>query len=410
MVKMKLKCGLLGERLGHSYSTQIHAAIATYEYELYGVPREKAAEMIKSGEFDGLNVTIPYKELAYSLCDELDEFAKEAKSVNTVVHRGGKICGYNTDVFGFMAMTERAGISFCDKNVLILGSGGTSKTARLAAKKLGARSISVCSRSGEINYDNVYSLSDTEIIVNTTPVGMYPKNGECPIELARFEKCEGVVDVIYNPSKTALTASAEELGIPAVTGLYMLAAQAWRAAEIFTGESLCRSLIDRAVKVVWQDMTNIVLIGMPGGGKSTVAARVGELLGRRVEDTDSIIRERFGAPSDIIKEKGEDEFRRIETAVLAELGRERGLIISTGGGIVEREENRLLMSQNGRVYLIERAIDKLDRSDRPLSFDVHALYERRRSRYEAFADVRIDNNSSVDAAAEAIVRNFTDNQ
>lgn len=401
-----LKCGLLGETLRHSYSKQIHGVLAPYEYEHYGVPRDTAAEMIKSGEFDGLNVTIPYKELAYSLCDELDEFAKAAKSVNTVVRRGGKICGYNTDVFGFISMVERAGISFAGKNVLILGSGGTCKTARLAATTMGAASITVCSRSGEVNYDNVYEKRGTEIIVNTTPVGMYPKNGASPIELARFPKCEGVVEVIYNPAKTRLVFEAEALGIPWVSGLHMLAAQAWRAAEIFTGASLQESLIDAAVKSVASSVTNVVLIGMPGSGKSSVAAAVAKLLQREVVDTDEVIRERFGAPSDIITTQGEDAFRRLETEVLAEVGRERGLVISTGGGIVEREENLPLLSQNGRIYLIERDIEKLATEDRPLSKDVFALYERRKSKYERFADVKTDNNGTVEAAAKAIADDF----
>jgi len=403
---MNLKCGLLGERLGHSYSKQIHSVFAPYEYELYGVSREMAAQMIKSGEFDGLNVTIPYKELAYSLCDETDEFAREAKSVNTVIHKNGKICGFNTDVFGFISMVNSANICFKGKNILILGSGGTSKTAQLAAKKLGAASVKVCSRSGEINYDNVYELCDTEIIVNTTPVGMYPKNGATPIILAKFPKCEGVVDVIYNPAKTKLIFDAQKLGIPCVSGLHMLAAQAWRASEIFTDTQLSDTLIAKAVNVVRRDTSNIILIGMPGSGKSSVAKCIAKLTGRKVIDTDEIIRERFGSPGDIITDRGEDEFRHIETDILSEFGRERGLIISTGGGVVEREENLELLSQNGRIYLIKRDLANLETHGRPLSVDVKSLYDRRRSKYDRFADVEIDNNSAIESAAEAIIRNF----
>ncbi|MBQ8004305.1 MAG: hypothetical protein IJ299_04345 [Oscillospiraceae bacterium] len=405
-MKKTMKCGLLGERLGHSYSKQIHACLAPYEYELYGVPRETAAEMIKSGEFDGLNVTIPYKELAYSLCDVHDEFAAEAKSVNTVVHRNGKICGYNTDVFGFMMMTERAGISFSDKNVVILGSGGTSKTAYLASKKMNAKKITVVSRTGEVNYDNVYSLSDTEIIVNTTPVGMYPKNGESPVELARFPKLSGVVDVIYNPTKTALVFQAEALSLPWVSGLPMLAAQGWRASEIFTGESLAPELIDDAVRSVAKDVTNIVLIGMPGSGKSSVGRILAERTGRKLVDTDEEIRTRFGAPADIIRNSGEEEFRRLETEIAGEVGRERGLIISTGGGVVVKERNLPLLSQNGRIYLIERDLEKLATDGRPLSVDVGKLYAERRDAYLCFSDVRIDNNGTPEQAAEQIIKEF----
>ncbi len=402
----KKKCGLLGETLKHSYSKQIHACFADYEYEHYGVPREKAAEMIKSGEFAGLNVTIPYKELAYSLCDELDSFAEAAKSVNTIVYRDGKICGYNTDVFGFISMVERAGISFGGKKVIILGSGGTSKTARLAAKTMGAGEIRVVSRSGELNYDNVYNLSDAEIIVNTTPVGMYPKNGASPIDLSRVPKCEGVVDVIYNPTKTRLVFEAEKLGIPRVSGLHMLAAQAFRAAEIFLGKPLCEELIEKAVSSVRRDMENIIIIGMPGSGKSTVAKLLSERLGRELKDTDDICSSRFGAPADIITSRGEAEFRRLETEILSEVSRERGLVISTGGGIVEREENFELMSQNSKVFLLDRPLALLATEGRPLSANLAELYERRRSKYERAADIRIENTGTVSDAVDKIIENF----
>lgn len=404
---MKLKCGLLGERLGHSYSKQIHACIAPYEYELYAVPRETAAEMIRDERFDGLNVTIPYKELAYSLCDELDEYASEAKSVNTIIHRGGKVCGYNTDIPGFMAMVEKAGISFSGKTILILGSGGTSKTAQVASSKLGAKKIYVCSRSGEVNYENVYSLSDVEVIVNTTPVGMYPDTYNQPIDIVRFPNVSGVVDVIYNPSVTVLCENAKSCGIPYVSGLYMLAAQAFFAAEKFLGEALPRELIEDAVNTVYRDMTNIVLIGMPGSGKSSIAKRLAELCGRSLVDTDEEIYKREGiSAGDMIKERGEDAMRDIERAVCAEVGRERGLIIATGGGVVERAENRRSLSQNGRIYYIKRSIENLDRTGRPLSTDVRALYERRRVRYEEFSDVEIDNNSDIDSAVKQITDDF----
>ena len=406
---MITKCGLLGEKLGHSYSKQIHASIAPYEYNLHAVPREEAERMIKSGEFLGLNVTIPYKELAYSLCDELDDFAREAKSVNTVIWENGKILGFNTDVFGFISMVERAGISFAGKNVLILGSGGTSKTAQVAAKSMGATKISVCSRGGEINYDNVTSLCETEIIVNTTPVGMYPKNGVSPIELSDFPKCEGVVDVIYNPEKTRLILDAEARGIRNTSGLYMLAAQAFRASEIFQRKSLPAELIEKANDEVARAMRNIVLIGMPGSGKSTVAALLAEKLGRKAIDTDAEIEKKYGSPRDIITEKGESEFRRIETEILAEVARESGLIIATGGGIVEREENRALLSQNGKVYLIMRELSSLATDGRPLSTDVAALFERRREKYLRFSDAKIDNNSSPENAAEQIIADFFGN-
>lgn len=398
-----LNCGLLGEKLGHSYSKQIHACFAPYSYKLYEADRATAEKMIKSEEFDGLNVTIPYKELAYSLCDELDEFAAAAKSVNTVIHRGGRTLGYNTDVFGFISMVKSSGIELKDKNVIILGSGGTSKTAQVAARTVGAKSITVVSRAGEVNYDNVYGLSDTEIIVNTTPVGMYPKVGVAPIDISRFKKCEGLVEVIYNPAKTRLIFDAEACGIKWVSGLFMLAAQAFRAAEIFTGESLDSSLIEAAAARVAAGMRNIILIGMPGSGKSTVAQALARLTLREAIDTDEVIRARYGAPADIIKTEGEEHFRRIETEVIAELGAKSSLIISTGGGAVEREENLALLSQNGRIYLIERDIENLATEGRPLSKDIYALYEKRKPKYDRFADVRVTNNGTPEQCAEKIL-------
>ena len=403
---MKLKCGLLGETLKHSYSKQIHAVFSDYEYELYGVPRDEAERIIKSREFSGLNITIPYKELAYSLCDEVDEFAREAKSVNTITYRDGKICGANTDVFGFISMVNSAGISFCDKNVVILGSGGTSKTACLASKKLGAKSITVVSRSGEVNYNNIYEKKDTEIIVNTTPLGMYPKNGVSPIALSKFPKISGVVEVIYNPIRTALIFEAERLGIPNVSGLHMLSAQGFRASELFLSEKLPEALILDAVGSVRKTVSNIILIGMPGSGKSSVGKLVSDKLSRSFIDTDDVINERFGFPGDIIKEKGEDFFRKLETEILGEFCREKGLVISTGGGVVEREENYELIRQNGRVYLIERELSLLDKTGRPLSKDISALYERRKDKYEAFSDVKIQNNKTPEESAEEIMADF----
>lgn len=403
---MTTKCGLLGERLGHSYSKQIHASIAPYEYDLYAVSREDAERMIRGGEFLGLNVTIPYKELAYSLCTELDEFAKEAKSVNTVIWEGGRILGYNTDVFGFISMVRRAKISFEGKNILILGSGGTSKTAQVAARSMGAAKISVCSRQGEVNYENVTSLSDTEIIVNTTPVGMYPKNGASPVSLADFPNCEGVVDVIYNPEKTALILEAESCGIRNTSGLYMLAAQAFRASEIFQRKSLPEKLIEKAFDEVAREMRNIILIGMPGSGKSSIGALVAEKLGREFIDTDEEIEKKYGAPRDIINSEGEAKFRDIETEILAEVAKRSGAVISTGGGIVERECNKAILSQNGKIFLIKRSLESLSTEGRPLSNDITALYERRRAKYDYFADIEIENNSTPEAAANKIVKQF----
>ncbi len=404
---MKLKCGLLGATLRHSYSKQIHSVFGDYEYELLEVSPEKAAEIIKSGEYKGLNVTIPYKELAYSLCDELSEDATAAKSVNTVVYKDGKICGHNTDVFGFISMLAYGGISVTGKNVVILGSGGTSKTAYLAAKKLSAKKICIVSRSGEINYENIYdACADAEIIVNTTPVGMYPKVGVSPIELSRFGKCEGVADVIYNPKKTKLIFDAERLGLRCVSGLYMLAAQGKRAADIFFDNVLSEELIGKAERCVRNITENIVLIGMPGSGKSTVARLVAEKTGKRFVDTDEVISESYGKPSDIINEKGEKYFRDIEAEVLRLVGKESNCVISTGGGVVEREENLESLSQNGKLFLIKRDLALLERAGRPLSVNLEALYESRREKYLRFADFEVENDSTPGNTAQKIIELF----
>ncbi len=398
----------MGETLRHSFSKQIHAVFADYEYSYHAVEKKEFERLLKSGELSGMNVTIPYKELAFSLCDECSETAKAAGSVNTVVHRNGKIYGENTDVFGFMYMLSKAKISLSGKNVIVLGSGGTSKTACFAAKKLNAARITVVSRSGEVNYDNVYNLADTQIVINTTPVGMYPKNESVPIDLSRFPNCEGVVDVVYNPLKTRLLQTAERLKIPCATGLYMLAAQAFRSAELFLEKKLPETLVDKAVATVWKEIANIVLIGMPGSGKTTIATSLAELTSKKLCDTDAEIEARLGmSPAEIITTRGEAEFREIEKSVVAEISKESGLVISTGGGVVERSENFDSLSQNGRIYFIERDLQKLATDNRPLSKSVAALYERRIGKYLEFSDAKIDNNGKIENSIDKILKDFS---
>lgn len=404
-----MKFGLLGETLRHSFSKQIHSCFGDYEYEYYEKSREEAEAFIKSRSLSGMNVTIPYKELAYSLCDELSDTAREAGCVNTVTYRDGKIHGDNTDVFGFMYMLSRGGVELAGKRVIILGSGGTSKTARLAAKRMGAESITIVSRSGEVNYENVYDVCrDAEVIINTTPVGMYPNVGVSAVDLSRFPKCVAVADVVYNPLRTKLLQDAEALHIPHVGGLYMLAAQGHRAADAFLDEKLPEALIEEAVKSVSRSLSNIILIGMPGSGKSTIGKLVAKALSRKFVDTDEEIEKSFGAPREIITAQGEDAFREIEKQVCADVAKESGLVIATGGGVVEREENLRSLSQNGTIYLIERNLGNLATDGRPLSKDIEKLYERRRDKYFRFADVKIENNEDVSEAAEKIIKIFTE--
>lgn len=401
-----MRCGLLGRKLGHSYSPQIHAMLGDYEYLLYEKEPEMLEDFLKSGDFDGLNVTIPYKKSVIPFCAELSETAREIGSVNTLIRRAdGTLYGDNTDVFGFEGMLRHSGISVDGRKALVLGSGGASVTACAVLKKLGARAVTVISRTGENNYDNLSAHADAEIIVNTTPVGMYPQNGEKAVDLRIFPRCCGVLDVIYNPVRTALLLQAEELGIPNEGGLFMLVAQAKRSSELFTGNTIADSEIARIEAALQCRMQNIVIIGMPGSGKTTVASCLGELLGRKVFDTDAEIVSRAGTEIPMIFEQfGEAHFRALETEVLRDAGKCSGLILSTGGGCVTRKENYPLLHQNGVIVWVKRDADRLACDGRPISLksDPEQLYEKRRAFYERFADMSVDNNGSVEETVSRI--------
>lgn len=402
-----LKCGLLGRKLGHSYSPQIHSMLGDYEYLLYEKEPEELEGFLKSGEFDGLNVTIPYKKSVIPYCAELSDIAKAIGSVNTIVKRpDGSLYGDNTDAFGFESLIRSSGINVSGSKALVLGSGGASVTVCAVLKKLGAGEITVISRGGENNYDNISLHADAEIIVNTTPVGMYPHNGEKVVDLSIFKSCRGVLDVVYNPARTALLLQAEALGIPCACGLHMLVAQAKRSSEQFTGSAIADSEISRIEAVLHKQMRNIIIIGMPGSGKTTVSNRLGELLGRKVCDTDAEIVSRAAMSIPEIFEKfGEEHFRKLETEVVSDVGKQGGLIISTGGGCVTRRENYPLLHQNGTIVWIKRGIDSLERSGRPISMrsDLGELYEKRRPLYESFADICIDNNGSLEETVSRIM-------
>lgn len=401
-----MRCGLLGRKLGHSYSPQIHAMLGDYEYLLYEKEPEMLEDFLKSGDFDGLNVTIPYKKSVIPFCAELSETAREIGSVNTLIRRAdGTLYGDNTDVFGFEGMLRHSGISVDGRKALVLGSGGASVTACAVLKKLGARAVTVISRTGENNYDNLSAHADAEIIVNTTPVGMYPQNGEKAVDLRIFPRCCGVLDVIYNPVRTALLLQAEELGIPNEGGLFMLVAQAKRSSELFTGNTIADSEIARIEAALQCRMQNIVIIGMPGSGKTTVASCLGELLGRKVFDTDAEIVSRAGTEIPMIFEQfGEAHFRVLETEVLRDAGKCSGLILSTGGGCVTRKENYPLLHQNGVIVWVKRDADRLACDGRPISLksDPEQLYEKRRAFYERFADMSVDNNGSIEETVSRI--------
>lgn len=402
-----LKCGLLGEKLGHSYSPQIHSMLADYEYKLFEKSPEELEDFLKSGEFDGLNVTIPYKKSVMPYCAELSPTAAQIGSVNTIVRRSdGSLYGDNTDAFGFENLIVHNGIEVKGKKALVLGTGGASVTAQAVLKNLGASEVVVISRRGEDNYENIAKHADAEIIANTTPVGMYPNNGKAAVDLTQFPKLSGVLDVVYNPARTALLLQAEKLCIPCAGGLYMLVSQAKRSCELFTGKSIPDSEIDRIERVLSHQMQNIVIIGMPGSGKTAVSTMLAERLGRKIFDTDTIVSEKAGVTiPEIFAAQGEAGFRKLETEATADVGKLSGNIISTGGGVVTVADNYELLHQNGVIVWIERDTNKLARDGRPISLssDLNELYAARLPLYERFADIKADNNGDINETVNAIM-------
>ena len=402
-----LKCGLLGQKLGHSYSPAIHGMLADYDYQLFEREPEQLEDFLKNGPWDGINVTIPYKKAVLPYCAKLSETARRIGSVNTIVRRpDGSLYGDNTDAYGFESLVGKSGIDIRGKKALVLGSGGASVTVVAVLHMLGAESVTVISRGGEDNYDNLEKHADAQIIANTTPVGMYPNNGQAAVDLRRFPRCEGVLDVVYNPARTALLLQSEKLGIPCAGGLYMLVAQAKRSSELFTGSTIPDSEIGRIEKVLSGRMKNIVLVGMPSSGKSTLAAALGKKLGRTVYEADALIEQEAGMDIPVIfAQYGEEHFRALETEILGRLGKLSGAVISTGGGCVTREENYDLLHQNGTILWLQRGTEKLDKTGRPISLksDLNELYRKREPMYRRFADAAVDNNGSVEATLEQIL-------
>ena len=400
------KYGLLGKKLSHSYSPEIHAMLGDYEYKLYEVEPDGLDAFFAECELDGFNVTIPYKRDVMKYLSGISETAQQVGSVNTIVHRDEGFFGYNTDAYGFEYMLRKSGVDVNGRKVLVLGSGGASGTAVRVLEQMGAREVVVISRSGENNYSNIDRHYNADVIVNTTPVGMYPETDTAPLDLVHFKSLSGVIDIIYNPARTSLLAQAEELGVPCINGLPMLVAQAKRTAELFEQRQIDDSVIDTITRALEGKMKNIILIGMPGCGKSTVGERLARMIGREFVDADTEVEIATGRkiPS-IIEEQGEDEFRRLETQVLKSLCCGSGRIISTGGGCVTVEENYKILRQNAVVVWIRRDLDKLPTHGRPLSAKngVSELFERRRALYEKFADFEVDNNRTPNITAERIM-------
>ena len=416
-----MRVGLIGDPLGHSFSPRLHAAFGTADYELHPIPAEALPAFFRERAFEGVNVTIPHKIAVIPLLDELHPSAEECGAVNTVVNRGGKLTGYNTDIFGMSFALAHAGISLSGRHVVILGSGGTSHTARALAKREGAASVTVVSRSGEVNYSNIAELVETEIVINTTPVGMFPHADASPVDLALFPRLKGVFDAVFNPLRTRLIEQAENLGVPVASGLLMLTAQAKAAGILFRGgdysEPSPASEVGAEILNVWREvtaeLTNIVLIGMPSSGKTTVGTLLAERLRRPLIDTDTETERRTGKTvPELFAEGGEENFRKEERLTVSECARGTGVIIATGGGAPMFPENRAALAGNGFVVLILRDTEKLDTTGRPLSRDLDtlkAMYKVRMPVYKAFADAEAVNNDTPSACAEFILEKFYEN-
>jgi len=401
-----MNCGLLGRHLTHSYSPQIHSHLGTYPYGLFEIEPEDLKDFFTKKAFDGINITIPYKKAAVFYCDSLSPQAQRLGSVNTVVKtEDGKLIGHNTDYFGFASLLQKSTLSVSGKKVLVLGSGGASVTVEAVLHEQKA-DVVIISRNGENNYQNLHLHKDASVIVNATPVGMYPNNGVSPVDLSLFPKLEGVIDLIYNPARTKLLLEAESRGLIAENGLWMLVAQAKESAEWFTGAKISDDKISHIYQLLKLQMENLILIGMPGCGKSTVGKRLAEITGRKFIDADAAITEKVGISiPEIFAKGGENAFRSIEISVLSEICKGSGLVIATGGGCVTKKENYPILHQNGRIIWLKRDISALPTDGRPLSQsnDLTEMYHKRAPLYQSFADLTVDNNAQQEETAERIL-------
>ena len=401
------KFGLIGKTLKHSFSKTIHQMLGDYEYELYELNEDALEQFVNSKTLNGYNVTIPYKTQIIQYLDDISESAKEIGAVNTVVLKNGKYYGDNTDIYGMIYMFKRANIVIKDKIVMILGTGGTSKTARATARRLGAKEIIVVSRTGELNYDNYYLRADAEIIINTTPVGMYPDNYSCSIDLQKFNNLYAVADVVYNPSLTAFLYQAKLKGVKYTGGLSMLVAQAKYASEEFLCKTYSDEIIERIIYKLEKDKQNVVLVGMPGSGKTTVGKQIATILGKEFIDVDKEIERLEGKDiPTIFRENGEEYFRNLERKVVKEVGKLSGKVIATGGGVVKDKNNYFPLKMNGKIFLIERDLNELCCEGRPLSKDIETvkkLFDERKDMYEYFADCKVKNDKTALQVAEEVI-------
>lgn len=394
-----MKCYLIAKKLGHSFSKLIHNALGSYEYDYKELSEEELDAFFKEKDFDGLNVTIPYKQTVMAYLDRISPEAERIGAVNTIVNRDGVLTGYNTDYYGFCYQIKEAGATIEGKRVVVLGRGGASKTVVCVCEDMGAKSVRLLTR--ESNHADFY---DAEIIVNATPVGMYPDTGKSVIDMTNFTSCEAVLDLVYNPANTKLILDAKRMGINTANGLGMLVAQAKKAAEIFTDTEIADSKIAEIKKEIEFKTKNIVLVGMPGCGKTTVGKILAEKTGKEFCDSDDVISASGRTPAEIIVSDGEKAFREIETDTLSELCKKSCMVVATGGGCVTIEKNHDVLRQNGYVVFIERALEKLATDGRPLSVNVEKLWEVREPLYRAAADICVQSAENPEKTAEEILK------
>lgn len=408
-----MEYGLIGEKLSHSFSKELHTKYFELDYSLVELKPQEVGEFLQNKNFKAINVTIPYKQTVIPYLDGISDVAKNIGAVNTIVNKNGKLYGFNTDFLGLRAMIEKTGAELLDKNVLILGDGGTSKTALAVANALGCKSVFRVSRKGTqntISYEQAKTLTNTHFIINTTPVGMYPKLGGTAIDISVFPNLEGVFDAVYNPLCSQLVIQAEKRGIIACGGLYMLIAQGVFAAERFTDTTIEKNKIDSIYNDIYKLKENIVLVGMPASGKTTVGKLLAKKLGRKFVDTDELIVEKYGNITAIFESVGESGFREIESAVIKEVSALQSCIIATGGGAILRDENIDFLKQNGRIYFIDRPLEQLvGTADRPLSQNAQALKKRYEERYQIYCDCcdkRVISNTTPNDAVLRIQEDF----
>ena len=410
-----MQYGLIGEKLSHSFSKEIHESFAPYNYELCEISREDLASFLQKREFRAINVTIPYKKEVIPHLDEISNSAQELQAVNCIVNRNGKLCGFNTDYFGMRDLMLKSKIDISSKKILILGTGGTARTSALVCKDLGAKNITFVSREKKrnaITYDEAYELyNDAEIIINTTPVGMYPNAYSSPIDLSKFSNLLAVFDAVYNPIRTQLILDAKRMGVYAEGGLYMLVSQAVHAVELFLNEEFSENKIEEIYNKILKEKENIVLIGMPSSGKTTVGKALADSLNRQLIDLDDEIERHIGCTiAEFFKTHTEKDFRDIETQITKETAKKTGIVIATGGGCILKEENVDALRSNGRIYFLDRNIDNLTPTDtRPLATKKEALEKLYEARYQIYlntSDIKIDGNLTPKEEAELIREEF----